>query len=242
MPSKRSKLNSCHLLGKNWNLNISYISIRIYIEWEREETYLTASNDVEMLGQDIHELAFPFVAPLRPQNTGDLTQRSDSTQSFTRPLHRGWRRRRCDGLDGACRDLAVVEEEVVPTATAISAYFAQAPVWGRDGVGIESQRWEVHGGVDLPLALKRERERQHGKAAEGFERERNEVPPVAAVTEFIWSLDPLKWGHDEMSHFRTTDHFTMSPDNRIRSFTQVVIGGVHPLVYGPIIQKIYYFK
>lgn len=71
--------------------------------------YLTASDDVEMFGQDVDELAFPFITPLTSQNCRDLTQRFDPVQTFAgRCSHqrRGWR----NGLHRANDDISVANK------------------------------------------------------------------------------------------------------------------------------------
>jgi len=73
--------------------------------------YLAASDDFEVLGQDINELPLALVTPLATQNAGDLAQRADAGGGGVGGGELGGRRR--DGLgrayDNVSRGTAAAE-------------------------------------------------------------------------------------------------------------------------------------
>ena len=100
--------------------------------------YLAASDDFEVLGQDINELPLALVTPLATQNAGDLAQRADAGGGGVGGGELGGRRR--DGLgrayDNVSRGTAAAEWK----GTVRIAYRVRIKRVGWDAVHCEHKR------------------------------------------------------------------------------------------------------
>lgn len=141
---KNHRIANVWQLGLLKSLNLYQITTKInkythvYVsmcEWD-----LTTSNDVEVLGQDVDEFAFAFVAPLRAQHARYLTQRRDPARRSLGAGGRLGHAQRRRGRHGGANDEVRAARRNGPALGP-----QEGPPWARDGLGVDCEGREVHG-------------------------------------------------------------------------------------------------
>jgi hypothetical protein len=121
-----------------------------------------------VLGQDVDEFAFSFVAPLRAQHARDLTERRDparrSLGAGGRLGHAQRRRARHGGANDEVRAARRNGPALGPQ---------EGPPWARDGLGVDCEGREVHGdSADADKEIESETREKKKNQEEREEKER----------------------------------------------------------------------